>query len=38
MKKPTYDKTDELVDYIDIEDVDGRDILDHLCDKMSKFT
>lgn len=38
MKKPTYDKTDELVDYIYIEDVDGRDILDHLCDKMSKFT
>jgi len=38
MKKPKYDKTDELIDYKDIEDLDGRDILDQLCVKMSKLT
>lgn len=38
MKKPKYDKTDELIDYKDIEDLDGRDILDQLCVKMSKIT
>ena len=38
MKKPKYDKTDELIDYKDIEDLNGRDILDQLCVKMSKIT
>jgi hypothetical protein len=38
MKKPKYDKTDELIDHKDIEDLDGRDILDQLCVKMSKIT
>ena len=36
MKKPKYDKTDELIDHRDVEDLDGRDILDQLCAKMSK--
>ncbi|APC25580.1 hypothetical protein BST79_gp067 [Only Syngen Nebraska virus 5] len=36
MKKPNYDKTDELIDHKDVEDLDGRDILDQLCAKMSK--
>ena len=36
MKKPNYDKTDELIDHKDVEDLDGRDILDKLCAKMSK--
>ena len=36
MKKPKYDKTNELINHTDIEDLDGRDILDQLCVKMSK--
>ena len=36
MKKPKYDKTDELIDHKDVEDLDGRDILDQLCAKMTR--
>jgi len=37
MKKPTYDKTDELIDHRDVEDLDGRDILDNLCARMTRI-
>ncbi|ABT14609.1 hypothetical protein NY2A_b210R [Paramecium bursaria Chlorella virus NY2A] len=33
MKKPSFDKTDELVTYADIEDLENHSILDHLCKK-----